>query len=63
MLINDVEEGGETGEFDTEAYMWSGHGDNKSYCTQYIQEFERYKEFPEFFLYQEVKCRMIKGKT
>ena len=22
-----------------------------------------YKEVPEFFLYQEVKCRMIKGKT
>ena len=38
------EEGGETGEFDTDAYMWSGHGDNKSYCTQYIEEFQRYKE-------------------
>ena len=38
------EEGGETGEFDTDAYMWSGHGDNKSYCTQYIKEFQRYKE-------------------
>jgi len=38
------EEGNNNRHFNTEAYMWSGHGDNKILASDYVNEFNMYKQ-------------------